>query len=181
MGAKFKSSTVFHPTTDGQLERTIQTLEDMLRSCVLDFKGSLDQKLPLIKFSYKSMAPFEALYGMKCRSPSNWVEVGRKQLQTTDDIRKITDEIKMINQGLDIAFSQEKSYADKCQRPLEFQVGDSVFIKKVPMKGIMRISIKEKLSPKYIGPYEIFERIGKVAYKLALLPELASVHDVFTS
>lgn len=158
----------------------------MLRSCVLDFKGSWDQKLPLIEFSYNNsyhasigMAPFEALYGRKCRSPIHWQEVGQKQLQTTDFIRKTSEDIKTIKQRLDVAFSRQKSYADKRRRPLEFQVGDSVFLKIAPMKGIMRFGKKGKLSPRYTGPFEILERIGRVAYKLALPIELASVHNVF--
>ena len=114
MGQKLKFSTAFHPQIDGQLKRTIQTLEDMLRSCVLDFKGNWDQKLPLIEFSYNNsyhasigMAPFEALYGRKCRSPIHWQEVGQKQLQTTDFIRKTSEDVKLIKQRLDIAFSQQ--------------------------------------------------------------------------
>ena len=127
MGSRLKFSTAFHPQTDGQSERTIQTLEDMLRSCVLDFQGNWDQKLSLIEFSYNNsyhssigMAPFEALYGRKCRSPINWQEVGQKQLQTTDFIKKTSEDIKKIKQRLDVAFSRQKSYADKRRRPLEF-------------------------------------------------------------
>ena len=78
-----------------------------------------------------------------------------------------------------MAFSRQKSYADKRRRPLEFQVGESVFLKIALMKGIMRFGKNGKLSPRYTGPFEILERVGKVAYKLALPPELASVHDVF--
>ena len=186
MGSRLKFSTAFHPQTDGQSERTIQTLEDMLRSCVLDFKGNWDQKLPLIEFSYNNsyhssidMAPFEALYGRKCRSPINWQEVGQKQLQKTDFIKKTSEDIQKIKQRLDMAFSRQKSYADKRRRPLEFQVGDAVFIKIAPMKGVMRFGKKGKLSPRYTGPFEILERVGKVAYRLALPPELSSMHDVF--
>ena len=186
MGSKLKFSTAFHPQTDGQSERTIQTLEDMLRSCVLDFKGNWDQKLSLIEFSYNNsyhssigMAPFEVLYGRKCRSPIHWQEIGQKQLQTTDFIRKTSEDIKKIKQRLDVAFSRQKSYADKRRRPLEFQIGDAVFIKIAPMKGVMRFGKKGKLSPRYTGPFEILERVGKVAYKLALPPELASMHNVF--
>ena len=96
-----------------------------------------------------------------------------------DFIRKTSEDIKKIKQRLDVAFSHQKSYTDKRQRPLEFQVGDYVFLKIAPMKGIMRFGKKGKLSPRYTGPFEILERIGKVAYKLALPPELASVHNVF--
>ena len=186
MGTQLKFSTAFHPQTDGQSERTIQTLEDMLRACVMDFKGSWDKKLPLIEFSYNNsyqatigMAPYEALYGRKCRSPVHWFETGEKALAKTDFILSTTEAIKKIRQRIEAAQSRQKSYADKRRRPLEFEVGDSVFLKVAPMKGVMRFGKKGKLSPRYIGPFEIIERIGKVAYKLALPLELASVHNVF--
>ncbi|KAL5567803.1 hypothetical protein UlMin_024378 [Ulmus minor] len=117
MGTKLKFSTAFHPQTDGQTERTIQTLEDMLRACVMEFKGGWSNR--------------------------------------------------------------QKSYADRRRRPLEFKEGDFVFLKVAPMKGVMRFGKKGKLSPRYIGPFEILEKIGKVAYKLALPSELAAVHNVF--
>ena len=106
----------------------------------------------------------------------------RSWTEATSDYRfhqKNLKDIKLIKQRLDVAFSRHKSYADKHQRPLKFQVGDFVFLKIAPMKGIMRFGKKGKLSPRYIGPFEILERIGKVAYKLALPSELVSVHNVF--
>ncbi|KAL5576778.1 hypothetical protein UlMin_018477 [Ulmus minor] len=87
--------------------------------------------------------------------------------------------VKKIRERMETAQSRQKSYADKRRRPLEFQVGDAVFLKVAPMKGAMRFEKKGKLSPRYIGPFEILERIGKVAYKLALPPNLSSVHNVF--
>ncbi|KAL5553746.1 hypothetical protein UlMin_041147 [Ulmus minor] len=136
MGTKLKFSTAFHPQTDGQTERTIQTLEDMLRACVMEFKGGWSKYLPLIEFSYNNsyqvtigMAPYEALYGRRCRSPAHWHETGENQIAAPDFIESTTE--------------------------------------------------AGKLSPRYIGPFEILERIGKVAYKLALPSELASVHNVF--
>ena len=85
----------------------------------------------------------------------------------------------MIWQRLETAESRQKSYVDKRRRPLEFQVGDSVFLKAAPLKGVMRFGKKGKLSPRYVGPFEIIERIGKVAYRLALSPDLSAVHNVF--
>ncbi|KAL5578044.1 hypothetical protein UlMin_019743 [Ulmus minor] len=170
MGTSLNFSTAFHPQTDGQSERTIQILEDMLRACVLDFKGTWNRYLPLIEFSYNNsyqatigMAPYEALYGR--RSPE-FVE------DTTQAVKKIQARMKS-------AQSRQKSYADKRQRPLEFQVGDSVFLKVSPFKGVIRFGKRGKLNPRYIGPYEILERVGKTAYRLALPPNLASVHNVF--
>ncbi|GKB70029.1 putative reverse transcriptase domain-containing protein [Tanacetum coccineum] len=131
-------STTYHPQTDGQSERTIQTLEDMLRECVMDFRGSWDVHLPLVKFSYNNSyhssvrcASLEALYGRKCRSPILWAEVGEGQLIGPD------------------------------------------------IKGVVRFGKKGKLAPRFVGPFEITERIGPVAYRLRLPQELNGVHDTF--
>ncbi|KAJ8761423.1 hypothetical protein K2173_001554 [Erythroxylum novogranatense] len=127
LGTKLSFSTAFHPQTDGQSEKTIQTLEGMLRACVMDFKGAWDEHLPLVEFAYNNsyhssiqMAPYEVLYGRRCRTPICWDE-----------------------------------------------------------EGVMRFGKKGKLSPRYVGPYEILERIGPLAYRLALPPELSQIHDVF--
>ena len=158
----------------------------MLRSCVIDFGGSWNKKLALIEFSYNNsyqaslgMAPYEALYGRKCRSPVHWYETGHTTLDQTDLTKGITEAVQLIRQRLETAQSRQKSYADKRRRPLEFQVGDAVFLKIAPLKGVMRFGKKGKLSPRFIGPFEILERIGKVAYRLALSPDLASVYNVF--
>ncbi|KAL5544529.1 hypothetical protein UlMin_008313 [Ulmus minor] len=90
-----------------------------------------------------------------------------------------TEAIKLIRERMKTAQDRQKSYADKRRRPLEFQVGDSVFLKIAPMKGVMRFGKRGKLSPRYIGPFEILEKVGKVAYRLALPPDLSSVHNVF--
>ncbi|GJR14883.1 reverse transcriptase domain-containing protein [Tanacetum coccineum] len=129
LGTRLDMSTAYHPQTDGQSERTIQTLEDMLRACVLDFGGSWDVHLPLVEFSYNNSyhssvrcAPFEALYGRKCRSPIMWAEVG---------------------------------------------------------EGVVRFRKKGKLAPRFVGPFEIIEKVGPVAYRLDLPEELNGVHDTF--
>ncbi|KAL5567956.1 hypothetical protein UlMin_024531 [Ulmus minor] len=97
----------------------------------------------------------------------------------SDFVESTTEAVKQIQERMKTAESHQKSYADKQRRPLEFQVGDSVFLKVAPMKGVMRFKKKGKLSPRYIGPFEILERIGKVAYRLALPPELSSIHNIF--
>ena len=152
----------------------------------MDFGGSWNKKLPLVEFSYNNsyqaslgMAPYEALYGKKCRSPVHWYETGQSSIDQTDFMMETTEAVKMIRERLETAQSRQKSYADKRRSPLEFQVGDAVFLKVAPLKGVMRFGKKGKLSPRYVGPFEIIERIGKVAYKLALSPELSSVHNVF--
>ncbi|MGI4568735.1 integrase catalytic domain-containing protein, partial [Klebsiella pneumoniae] len=186
LGTKLSLSTAFHPQTDGQSERTIQTLEDMLRSCVLDFSKGWEDHLSLIEFSYNNsyqstlgMAPFEALYGRPCRSPLCWAEVGEGALLGPDIVQETTQNVQLIRQRLETARSRNKSYADNRRRPLEFEVGEQVFLKVSPRKGIMRFGKKGKLSPRYIGPFSILERVGEVAYKLALPSQLANVHPVF--
>ncbi|KAL5580094.1 hypothetical protein UlMin_012536 [Ulmus minor] len=186
MGTSLNFSTAFHPQTDGQSERTIQILEDMLRACVLDFKGTWNRYLPLIEFSYNNsyqatigMAPYEALYGRRCRSPVHWYETGELEITAPEFVEDTTQAVKKIQTRMKSAQSRQKSYADKRRRPLEFQVGDSVFLKVSPFKGVIRFGKRGKLNPRYIGPYEILERVGKTAYRLALPPNLASVHNVF--
>ncbi|GJT10270.1 putative reverse transcriptase domain-containing protein [Tanacetum coccineum] len=153
LGTRLDMSTAYHPLTDGQSEGTIQSLEDILKACVLDFGGSWYVHLPLVEFSYNNSyhasvrcAPFEALYGRKCRSPIMWAEVGDGQ-ETTEKISQIRDRLKA-------ARDRQKSYADKRRK-------------------------KEKLSPIFVGPFEIIEKVGSVAYRLDLLEELNGVHDTF--
>jgi hypothetical protein len=179
-------SIAFHPQTDGQSERTIQILEDMLRACVLDLGGSWDQYLPLMEFAYNNsyqssiqMAPFEALYGRRCRSPIGWFEAGESKLEGPNMIQDAIEKVKVIQDRLVTAQSRQKSYADKRRRPLEFSVGEHVFLCVSPMKGVLRFGRKGKLSPRFIGPFEILEKVGKVAYRLALPPDLSGVHPVF--
>ncbi|KAI3808860.1 hypothetical protein L1987_24823 [Smallanthus sonchifolius] len=186
LGTRIDMSTAYHPQTDGQSERTIQTLEDMLRACAINFRGNWDTHLPLAGFSYNNSyhtsiktAPFEALYGRKCRSPLCWAEVGYKHLIGPEDIQETTDKIFKIKDRLKAARDKQKSYADNRRRPLEFQVGDRVMLKVSPWKGVARVGNRGKLNPGYIGPFEILARVGPVAYKLKLPQELSNVHDTF--
>lgn len=186
IGTELRLSTAYHPQTDGQSERTIQTLEDMLRACVLDFKGSWDGMVKLMEFSYNNsyhsaidMAPFEALYGRKCRSPIYWDEVGVRTITGPELLEKTLEKVKVIRERLKTAQDRSKSWADSKRRPLDFDVGDKVYLKVSPTKGVMRFGVKGKLSPRFIGPYEILEKVGALAYRLALPPVLAQVRNVF--
>ncbi|GKB80606.1 reverse transcriptase domain-containing protein [Tanacetum coccineum] len=163
LGTRLDMSTAYHPQTDGQSKRTILTLKDMLRACVLEFGGSWDVHLPLVEFSYNNSyhasvrcAPFEALYGKKCRSPIMWAKIGEGQLIGPDLV-----------------------YADKRRKPLVFSVGDYVLLKVSPWKGVVRFGKKGKLAPRFVGPFEIIEKVSPVAYRLDLHEELNDVHDTF--
>ncbi|XP_070046733.1 uncharacterized protein [Nicotiana tomentosiformis] len=124
-------STTFHPQTDGQPERTIQTLENMLRACVLDFKSSWDDHLPVIEFSYNNnfyasiqMVPLEAFYGRRCRSPIGWFEIGEADLIGPDLVHQAIEKVKIIKERLKTAQSHQKFYSDIRRRDLEFKEDD---------------------------------------------------------
>ncbi|GJV11690.1 putative reverse transcriptase domain-containing protein [Tanacetum coccineum] len=158
LGTNLDMSVAYHPQTDGQSERTIQTLKDMLRACAIDFGKGWVNHLPLVEFSYNNSyhasikaAPFEALYGRKCRSP----------------------------QRMQAARDRQKSYADLKRKPMEFQVGDKVMLKVSPWKGVVHFGKRGKLNPRYVGPFKVLEKVGEVAYKLELLEELSRVHNTF--
>ncbi|XP_028127582.1 uncharacterized protein LOC114324057 [Camellia sinensis] len=125
------------------------------------------------------MAPYEALYGRPCPSPVCWTEVGEVTLLGPDLVQETTEKIKLIKQRLTTAQSRQKSYADQRRRPLTFEVGDHVFLKVQPRRGATRFGKKGKLAPQCVGPFEILSKVGEVAYRLALSPQLAGVHNVF--
>ncbi|GJY57125.1 putative reverse transcriptase domain-containing protein [Tanacetum coccineum] len=158
LGMRLDINTAYHPQTDGQSEHTIQTLEDMLRACVIDFGGSWDVHLPLAEFSYNN----------------SYHSSIRPEL-----VQEMTDKVVLIKQKLKAARDRQKSYADNRHKPLEFEVGDRVMLKVSPWKGVIRFGKKGKLAPRYVGPFEILERIGPVAYRLRLPEELSGVHDTF--
>ncbi|XP_022149797.1 uncharacterized protein LOC111018144 [Momordica charantia] len=125
------------------------------------------------------MAPYEALYGRKCRSSVHWDEVGERVLLGPELVQETNGAIQKIRARMQTTQSRQKSYADVRRRALEFDVGDHVFLCVAPVKGVLRFGKKGKLSPRFIGPFEILERIGPVAYRLALPPSLSAVHNVF--
>ncbi|GJR19499.1 putative nucleotidyltransferase, ribonuclease H [Tanacetum coccineum] len=178
-GTRLKFSTAFHPETDGQSERTIQTLEDMLRSCALEWAGNWDDYICLVEFAYNNSwhasikcAPFEMLYGRKCRAPICWDQVGERILEGPEMIEVTNEKVAVAREKLKEAQTRQKSYADRHRRALEFQPGEHVFLKVSPTRGVRRFGIKGKLSPRFIGPFEILDRVGEVSYRLALPPQL---------
>ncbi|GJR93443.1 putative reverse transcriptase domain-containing protein [Tanacetum coccineum] len=164
LGTNLDMSTAYHPQTDGQSERTIQTLEDMLRACAIDFGKGWVNHLPLVEFSYNNSyhasikaAPFEALYGRKCRSPVCWTEVGEAQILGPELIQETTEKIIQIKQRMQAARDRQKSYADLKRKP----------------------EWNSNVGIKYVGPFKVLEKVGEVAYKLELPEELSRVHNTF--
>nr|GEV82436.1 hypothetical protein [Tanacetum cinerariifolium] len=161
LGTNLNMSTAYNPETDWQSERTIQTLKDMLRACVIDFGKGWVKHLPLVEFSYNNIyhasikvAPYEALYGRKCRSLVYWAEVGEAQLTGPEMIQETTEKIILIKKMIQAAQDRQKSYADRKRKPMEFEVGDRVILK-------------------------VLAKAGDVAYRLELLQELSRVHHTF--
>ncbi|GJZ80525.1 putative reverse transcriptase domain-containing protein [Tanacetum coccineum] len=161
LGTNLDMSTTYRPQTDGQSERTIQTLEDMLRACMIYFGSNWDHHLPVVEFSHNNsyhasikVAPYEVLYERECRSPVCWSEVGDSQLTGPELIYDTTEKIVQIKNHLLAAYSRQKSYADRRLKPLEFEVGDMVLLK-------------------------ILARVGHVAYTLELPEELKGIHSTF--
>nr|GEY19401.1 putative reverse transcriptase domain, ribonuclease H-like domain, aspartic peptidase domain protein [Tanacetum cinerariifolium] len=186
LGTNLDISTTYHLQTNEQSERTIQTLEDMLCACAINFGKRWVNHLPLVEFSYNNSyhasikaAPFESLYGQKCRSPVCWTEVGEAQILDPKLIQETTEKIVQIKQRMQAAHDRPKSYADLKRKAMEFQVKDKVMLKVSPWKGVVRFGKRGKLNPRYVGPFKVLEKIGKVAYKLELPEELSKVHNMF--
>ena len=186
MGTQLNLSTAYHPQTDGQTERVNGVLEDLLRLCIFDFGGTWEDHLPLVEFAYNNsyqasigMAPFEALYGRPCRSPSCWSETTDRLILGPDMIRDTYEKVELVRRRMKAAQDRQKSYADKRRTDLEFEVGDMVFVKVSPLRNVVRFGAVGKLAPRFVGPFPIIERIGKMAYKVELPEKLAGVHNVF--
>nr|GEY27800.1 reverse transcriptase domain-containing protein [Tanacetum cinerariifolium] len=161
LGTRLDLSTAYHPETDGQSERTIQTLEDVLRGCAIDLGCNRDTHLPLVELSYNNYyhmsvkcAPFEALYGRRCRMPITWVDVGESKLLGPEIVQETTDKIVLIKERLKTARDRQKSYADNRRKPLEFSIDDKVLLKVSPWKGVV-----------HFGPQFTWEREDEMKRK----------------
>jgi hypothetical protein len=175
-----------HTQTDGQTVIVNQILEDMLGAYVMKHPGSKDKNFPWAEFSYNNsyqeslkIAPFEVLYGCHCRTPFNWIEPEEKVIFGLDIVDEAEATVRRIQDNLRAAKSRQECYTNKGCQPLEFEVGDHVYLKVSPMKGVKRFGMKGNLTPHYIRSFPILEKFGTVAYKLELPPSLAGVHDIF--
>ncbi|GKA84097.1 putative reverse transcriptase domain-containing protein, partial [Tanacetum coccineum] len=159
LGIDISMITAYHPETDSQSERTIQTLKDMLHACVIDFGKGWVKHLPLAEFSYNN--------------------IGEAQLTGQELIQETTEKIVLIKQRIQAAQDRQKSYADLKRKPMEFEVGDRVMLKVSPWKGVVRFGKRGKLNPRYVRPFKVLAKVGKVAYRLELPQELSRVHHTF--
>ena len=148
--------------------------------------GSWDKSLPYAEFSYNNsyqaslkMAPFEALYVRKCRTPLYWSETGESQLFGPEIIKEAERQVQVVRENLKVTQYRQKSYANTRRRELTFEEGEFVYLKVSPIRGLRRFKVKGKLSPRYIGPFKILARKGEVAYELELPSQLSDVHNVF--
>nr|GEX39391.1 putative reverse transcriptase domain-containing protein [Tanacetum cinerariifolium] len=175
LGTDICMSTAYHPKNDGQSERTLQTLEDMLRACVIDFGKGWVKHLPLAEFSYNNSyhasikaAPYEALYGRKCRSPVCWVEVGESQLTGLELIQETTEKIVLIKQRMQAAQNRKKNDADRKRTPMEFEIGDRVMLKKWDNITMDFITKLPKSSQGFNTIWVIVDRLTKSAHFLSI-------------
>jgi hypothetical protein len=143
LGTKLIRSSTYHPQTDGQTERINQILEDMLQACVIQYDKHWDKCLALAEFSYNNsyqlslkMAPFEALYGRQCRTPLNWSQTGEREIFGPDLVTEAEEKVKIIQNNLKAAQSRQKSYIDKRRKPIQFEVGDFVYLRVSPTRGV---------------------------------------------
>jgi hypothetical protein len=152
----------------------------------LHFDKSWDKCLSFAEFSYNNsyqaslkMAPFDALYGRRCRTQLNWSEAGERRLFGPDLVKDAEERVQVIRENLKMAQMRQKSYHDKGTAPRHFEVGDYVYLKVSPTNGVQRFGVKGKLAPRYIGPYEVIEVCGPVAYRIQLPEQFSAVHNVF--
>jgi hypothetical protein len=158
----------------------------MLRACVLTDGPKWDNHLTLAEFSYNNsyqerikMSPFKALYGWPCRTPLSWSKSGERVIFGPDIVTEAEEKVKQIQANILTTQSRQKSYTNKRCRPLEFEVGDHVYLRVSPMKSVRRFVIKGKLAPRYIGSFPIIDKYGPLSYQVELPSKLSGVHNMF--
>lgn len=168
-------STTFNPQIDGQSERTIKVLEEMLCACVIDFAAFCDLFLPIVVLAYNCSYDssidkdlFAALYQRRCRFPIGWFSISKVRLWGTDILRESFHKVKMMQNKLSTALCRQKEYVDWKVRDVKFMVGEQVLLKVLPMNVVMKFSKRGKLSTQFISPFKIFRRVKEVAYELGL-------------
>src|SRR3954447_25097766 len=173
MGTHLSFSTAFHPQSSGQVERVNQILEDMLRACVISFGKNWEKSLPFAEFAYNNsyqsslnMAPFELLYGRRCRKPLNWSETSERQFFGPDMIKEAEDQVCIVRDQLKAAQSRQKSYYDRHHRQESYNLDEKAYLRVTPLKGTQRFGIKGKLAPCYIGPFHILVNVEKLPTNL---------------
>jgi hypothetical protein len=182
---KLLFSTAYHPQTDGQTERVNQILEDMLRMHVMHQPRKWEDYLPLVEFAYNNgyqaslkMSPFEVLYGRQCNTPVSWSNPVNRISIGPDMLKEMEQQVTQIKQNLKVAQNRQKSYADQKRTPREFKMGDHVYLRIKPRRSSLKMGACAKLAPRYCGPFEVLDRVGPVAYRLAL-PPTVKAHNVF--
>jgi hypothetical protein len=182
---KLLFSTAYHPQTDGQTERVNQILEDMLRMHVMNQPRKWEDYLPLVEFAYNNdyqaslkMSPFEVLYGRSCNTPVSWSNPINEISFGPDMLKEMEQQVTQIKQNLKVAQNRQKSYVDQKRTPREFKMGDHVYLIIKPRRSSLKMGSCAKLAPRYCGPFEVLDRVGPLAYRLAL-PPTVKVHNVF--
>jgi hypothetical protein len=186
LGTHLIRRSAYHPQIEGRMEQVNQIIKDMLRACVLTDGPKWDKHLPLSKFSYNNsyqeiikMSPFEVLYGRPCRTPLSWSKSGKRAIFGPDIVIEVEEKVKQIEANILTTKSHQKSYTDKWRSPLEFEVGDHIYLHVSPMKGVRRLGIKGKLAPCYIGQYPIIDKYGPTSYQVELSTKISGFHNVF--
>eukprot|EP00253_Pinus_taeda_P012799 PITA_12799 len=185
LGIELAFSIAYHPKTDGQTERVNRILEDMLRMYVMHQQRKWEEFLPLVELTYNNgyqeslrMSPFKVFYGRSCNTPINWSDLVNMVLIGPDMLKDMEQETQVIKKNLKATQDRQKSYSDQHWVFKQFQVGEHVYLRIMPKKISLRIGSCAKLAPQYCRPFEILERIGTVAYRLAL-PPTVKFHDFF--
>jgi transposase InsO family protein len=177
LDTQLRFSSAYHPQTGGQTTRVNQILEDMLRAYAQQYGRSWDKSMSYAEFSYNNnyqeslkMAPFEMLYGHRCRTPLFWSETGEQKVFGPSILQEAEKQVRMVRESLRVTQSRQKSYPHHRRRELSFEVGDFVYLKVSPMRGLRHFKLRGKLAPRFIGPFKILGKRGEVAYQLELSP-----------